>query len=69
MEQASLKQRQTNNSIRRSNPVNKIVIVIRENAVVAVDGIPIDVVIEVRNYDVAKVEKHKISRDTNGQEV
>ena len=45
----------------------KISVLIEEGQVKAVEGIPIDLYVEVRNYDVDRLDKRGLSKDENGQ--
>ena len=46
----------------------KISVLIEQGKVKTVEGIPIDMYVEVRNYDVGQVDKNKLSKDENGRE-
>jgi hypothetical protein len=45
----------------------KITVFIEEGTVKAVEGIPVDVYIEVRNYDVERLWDFALSKDENGR--
>jgi hypothetical protein len=45
----------------------KISVLIEEGQVKAVEGIPIDLYVEVRNYDVDRLDKRGLSKDENGR--
>ena len=47
--------------------MTKISVLIEEGRVKAVEGIPIDVSVEVKNYDVDHVDKKGLSKDENGR--
>jgi hypothetical protein len=45
----------------------KIVLIIRNGVVDAIEGIPTDMFVEVRNYDVANLTEDLLSRDADGR--
>jgi hypothetical protein len=45
----------------------KITIKVEKGTIQMIDGIPLDVCIEVRNYDVAEVDEKMISADEDGR--
>jgi len=45
----------------------KITVLIDGGKVTSVDGIPADMSVEVRNYDVQDLDKSKVSKDENGR--
>lgn len=45
----------------------KITVLIEEGRVKAVDGIPVDMYVEVRNYEVDRLDKNGLSKDQNGR--
>jgi hypothetical protein len=45
----------------------KIIIRVEHGAIQHIDGIPPDIFLEVRNYDLAGVDETKISTDEDGQ--
>jgi hypothetical protein len=47
--------------------VAKITVLIEEGRVKEVDGIPVDMYVEVRNYDVDRLDKNGLSKDNNGR--
>lgn len=47
--------------------MTKISVLIEGGRVRAVDGIPVDVSVEVRNYDVRSLDKIGLSKDENGR--
>jgi hypothetical protein len=47
--------------------MTKISVLIEEGRVKAVEGIPIDVSVEVKNYDVGRLDKNALSKDENGR--
>jgi hypothetical protein len=47
--------------------MTKISVVIEEGRVKTVEGIPIDVAVEVRNYDVHGLDRSGLSKDENGR--
>ena len=47
--------------------MTKISVLIEEGRVKAVEGIPIDVSVEVKNYDVNHLDKNGLSKDDNGR--
>jgi hypothetical protein len=46
----------------------KISVLIEQGKVKTVEGIPIDMYVDVRNYDVGQLDKNKLSKDENGRE-
>lgn len=48
--------------------MTKISVFIQEGRVIAVEGIFIDVSVEVKNYDVDRLDKGGLSKDENGRE-
>ena len=47
--------------------MTKINVLIEEGRVKAVEGIPVDMPVEVRNYDVNRLDKRRLSKDENGR--
>ena len=47
--------------------MTKISVLIEEGRVKAIEGIPIDVCVEVKNYDVDQLDKNGLSKDANGR--
>jgi hypothetical protein len=47
--------------------VAKIVVRIEVGKVIAIEGIPVDIVVEVRNYDVQSLPAQLLSRDDDGR--
>jgi hypothetical protein len=45
----------------------KITVLIEERRVKEVDGVPVDMYVEVRNYDVERLDKSGLSKDDNGR--
>jgi hypothetical protein len=45
----------------------KVIIRIRNGVAESIEGIPTDMFIEVRNYDVANVAEDLLSKDASGQ--
>jgi hypothetical protein len=45
----------------------KITVKIEDGMVQTIEGIPADVPIEVRNYDVSDVEEKMVTKDENGK--
>jgi hypothetical protein len=45
----------------------KITVKIEDGMVQAIEGIPTDVTIEVRNYDVTEVDGKMVTKDENGK--
>ena len=45
----------------------KIIVRIEVGKVIAIEGIPIDIVVEARNYDVQSVLAQLLSRDEDGR--
>ena len=43
-----------------------IIVRIRNGTVESIEGVPTDMFVEVRNYDVINVPEEKLSRDING---
>ena len=47
--------------------MTKIIVVIKNGGVEEVDGIPTDVYLEVRNYDVKNTDEEFLSKDEKGR--
>jgi hypothetical protein len=47
--------------------MTKISVLIEEGLGKAIEGIPIDFCVEVKNYDVDRLDKHALSKDENGR--
>jgi hypothetical protein len=47
--------------------MTKITVKIEDGVVQAVEGIPTDVTIEVRNYDVSDVDRRGVTKDESGK--
>ncbi len=47
--------------------MTKITVKIEDGVVQAVEGIPTDVTIEVRNYDVSDVDRRVVTKDESGK--
>jgi hypothetical protein len=47
--------------------MTKISVLIEDGRVKAVEGIPIDISVEVRYYDVESLDKNGLSKDENGR--
>jgi hypothetical protein len=47
--------------------MTKISVLIEEGRAKAVEGIPIDMSVEVRNYDVDRLDINGLSKDENGR--
>jgi hypothetical protein len=45
----------------------KIIVGIEVGKVIAIDGIPVDIVVEVRNYDVQSLPAQLLSKDEDGR--
>lgn len=45
----------------------KIIVRIESGKVMAIEGIPVDIVVEVRNYDVRSRPTQFLSKDDNGR--
>lgn len=52
---------------KRETSMAKIIVRIEVGKVVAIEGIPVDLVVEVRNYDVRSVPAQLLSRDDDGR--
>jgi hypothetical protein len=47
--------------------MTKITVKIEDGMVQAVDGIPTDVIVEVRNYDVGDIDRRAVTKDERGK--
>jgi hypothetical protein len=45
----------------------KITVLIEEGKVKAIEGIPVDMHVEVRNYNVDRADKNAVSKDEDGR--
>ena len=45
----------------------KIIVHIETGKVIAIEGIPVDIVVEIRNYDVQSLPTQLLSRDDDGR--
>ena len=47
----------------------KIIVLLEDGTVKAVEGVPADMYVEVRNYDIDRLVQNVVSRDENGRSV